>query len=239
MEAIILAAGVGSRLAPLTDSVPKSMVCVNNRPILDYQVEGYVNAGVEKICIVSGYKHEKIDEYIALADQKYNITFEVIKNPYYSSTNNMYSLYLALKFSLGKAFFISNADVVLDKEILKIMSKNPTERGIAYEHGNYNAESMKIEVADGRIIHISKSIPVEIAAGTSIDFYKFDAIGGEALYKEIERTIELEKNLNAWTEVAIDSILKRLHFSPINIESLKWVEIDTMEDLRDAERKFH
>ena len=88
--AIILAAGIGSRLYPLTQEYPKSLIKVNGREILDYQIQGYLKAGIkeENIYIVTGYKHEMITEYLCDHYSKVN----EIYSPDYLTTNNMYSL---------------------------------------------------------------------------------------------------------------------------------------------------
>ena len=93
--AIILAAGIGSRLDPITKELPKSLVKVNNKEILGYQIDGYLTSGIEEenIFIVTGYRHEMILSYIREKYPKIN----EIYNDDYLVTNNMYSLYLVFK----------------------------------------------------------------------------------------------------------------------------------------------
>jgi choline kinase len=236
MEAIILAAGVGSRLAPLTNEFPKSLVEVNSKPIIQYQLESYLEAGINKINIVVGYKGEKIEGFIEQKYGKQKGLINIIWNHDYAKTNNMYSLFLALKEIKATGFILSNADVVIKKDMVKKILNNNIESGIAYQSKNYNDESMKVSI-DGHnyITHISKQILEVNSAGTSIDFYKVAGEAKESLENEIYRTIKEKKDLNSWTEVAIDNILKYKFFKGIDIGNEFWYEIDNHEDLRNAE----
>ena len=94
--AVILAAGIGSRLYPITEVMPKSLVRVNGREIVDYQIQGYIKAGIkeEDISIVTGYRSPQFKDYLQTNYPKVN----VIENKDYLTTNNMYSLYMALNF---------------------------------------------------------------------------------------------------------------------------------------------
>lgn len=236
MEAIILAAGVGSRLAPLTNELPKSLVEVNSKPILQYQLESYIEAGIKEISIVVGYKGRTIEDFIEHNYGKQQVKINIIWNHDYSTTNNMYSLNLALKSINSRAYILSNADVVIQKDMVKKILNNNIESGIAYQAKNYNDESMKVSIDEQNCItHISKQIPEVNSAGTSIDFYKISGEAKELLDREINYTIEEKKDRNSWTEVAIDKILKNRLFYGIDIGDEFWYEIDNHEDLRNAE----
>lgn len=91
MKALILAAGIGSRLAPLTDEVPKSMICVTDKTILENQIEILQKNGITDITVVTGYKGSIIEEFV---NQKYD-NIRIINNIDYLTTNNMYSAFLA------------------------------------------------------------------------------------------------------------------------------------------------
>ena len=108
MKAIILAAGIGSRLRPLTNNIPKCLVEVNNKSIIEYQIDAYLEAKVEEIIIITGYLSKHLVEFIQKKYKSENIKF--IENKNYNDTNNMYSLYLAKDYLLDKNFILSNAD---------------------------------------------------------------------------------------------------------------------------------
>jgi glycerol 3-phosphatase-2 len=236
MTAVILAAGMGSRLVPITETRPKCLVKVAGKPILQYQIEAYRDAGVSKIIVVSGYFGSRLRSYV----KRYGSLVECLNNDDYESTNNMYSLYLALE-TLGEdeEVVISNGDVVLDASIIHGLVQ---QRGsfIAVDKGSYDEESMKITLADGYAQRISKGLTSEVVFGNSIDVYKFEGKFLESLKAYIKNTVEVEENLKDWTEVAIDKVLQ-LHPSlvqPFEIGDGKWTEVDNYADLQIADQKF-
>ena len=233
MQAIILAAGVGSRLRPITNELPKCLVQVNGKSIIEYQIDAYLDAEIEEIIVLTGYMQEKLVKFLKSKYQNVKITF--INNDYYRTTNNMYSLYLEKDLIKGE-FIMSNADVVFSKDMVKLLLKNKEDSIIAVEKDMYNEESMKIVVSKNKVKSISKQIEKSKAYGTSIDLYKFNKEATELMFTEISYIINKDKNLNSWTEVALDSILYKTIFKPMNIGERFWYEIDNHEDLKSADK---
>src|SRR3989344_7035474 len=122
MKAIILAAGIGSRLKPLTENIPKVMIPINGIPILGHQIINLIEEGIKEIYICVGYKKEVIIDYCKKEFKNINIKF--IENKDFLSTNNMYSLYLAKNYFNGENFILINGDMIFDKKILDICLKN-------------------------------------------------------------------------------------------------------------------
>lgn len=111
MNAIILAAGMGSRLMPYTKNIPKSLIAINGRPIIERQIEFLKEIGVYHIYVVTGYLHEQF-EYLK---NKYNI--QLIYNPEYRTYNNIYSFYLCQEH-FGNTWVL-DGDVFLNKNFLQ------------------------------------------------------------------------------------------------------------------------
>lgn len=234
MKAVILAAGLGSRLRPITNDIPKCMVSVNGIHIIEKQLNNLVKNGVRDICVVTGYKSKVLKKFIL---SKFSFV-KIVDNCRYDETNNMYSLYLCRNFINGEDFLLMNADVFYDANIIEGILCNSQSNMIACETGRYNEESMKITVlGDGSIDHISKQITEDKAYATSIDVYKLGCVAGKLLMDRICYIVEREKNENSWTEVALDEILACVKFYPYAIEG-RWFEIDTHDDLLQAERLF-
>lgn len=235
MKAVILAAGIGSRLRPLTNAFPKCMIEVNKIKIIEKQLKNLINNGIKEILIITGYKSEKIKVY--LKDEYLNIN--IIENKDYLITNNMYSLYLAKKFLKGEDFILMNADVFFEEKIVKILLEDQRKNLIVCDKGKYIEESMKIQIEkeEKNIIAINKTISLKKAYGTTIDVYKFSEKAGKKLFEIIDEFIERKKQINLWTEVAIQELFKyeKIYSKDIN---LKWVEIDNLDDLKQAENLF-
>lgn len=237
MKAVILAAGIGSRLRPITEAKPKCMVNVAGMPILEHQISAYLAAGVSEVIIVAGYR---ADELIGWCEQRYPSKVRVIVNNEYSITNNMYSLYLLRNEISAGEFVLSNGDVVFEPSIIRDVVNHADSDLIATDVGSYSEESMKIIVRGGRIIDISKAVSPTEAYGNSIDLYRFSKPTSKILFDEITRAIESEGQRGQWTEVAIQRIVAgdQVTLRPFDIGARNWVEIDNYTDLSIADRLF-
>lgn len=235
MKAVILAAGLGSRLRPITNEVPKCMVPVNGIRIIDKQIDNLLQNGVTEIYVVDGYKAEILANHLNNNYPQVNI----VSNPRYAETNNMYSLYLTAPFVKGEEFLLMNADVYFDSCIIKGMIEGEGSK-IACDISQYLEESMKITVYGDIIKHISKKISETDHYGVSIDVYRISASASNVLFKEVEDTIVGRKDENSWTEVALDNIFALTPFYPyiINYNHGRWFEIDNHDDLHRAEEIF-
>lgn len=233
MKALILAAGLGTRLAPLTDSVPKCMVKVNHLTIIEKQIENLISNDIKDITVVSGYKHDVLEEFVT---KKYPF-IKFITNENYLNNNNMFSAYLARNYLSGESFYMMNADVFFDEDIIAELSKDKYKNAIATQKGEYIEESMKIKYDGDKITEISKQIKKEDSFGTTIDVYKFSKEASEAFFQKCVDYIENKNELNLWSEVAINDIFNEINFIPCIIKG-RWVEIDNFEDLTLAKSIF-
>lgn len=233
MKALILAAGFGSRLAPITDTVPKSLVPVNGKPILFKQIENLHENGITDITVIAGYKAEILQK--AVNDKWPEI--KVVISEDYATTNNMYSAYLGIQATGKCPLFMMNADVFFDSSVIKSLIAFDASNAIVTDIGNYNEESMKVIEKDGKLIEISKAITKEDALGSSIDVYKFDENGIKAFYNKCCEYIEEKKELKKWSEVALNDILNEIKFVACPLVG-RWMEIDNFDDLSMAEKIF-
>ncbi len=237
MKAVILAAGVGSRLRPLTNVKPKTMVQVNGKPMLGYLLDNLLENGIQQIVLCVGYKAETIINYCKHEYPTLNFTF--VHNTDYAITNNMYSLYLA-RDHLNEDIILMNADLVFDSSIIKYLKEHKGSC-VAVEEGTYNEESMKVTVSDNIITGISKKINKEDAYGCSIDVYKICKEDLSTLLSEMDDIIVNKNDRNQWTEVLLDNLFKskKLIAKPSSVPKNSWFEIDNFDDLAQAELLFN
>ena len=233
MKALILAAGYGSRLAPITDSVPKSLVPVNGTPILFKQIENLLDNGITDITVISGYKGEILEQRVKEKWPEINI----IRSFDYATTNNMFSAYLGIKqLGIGDMLMM-NADVFFDSSVIRELLACSAPNAIVTDIGTYNEESMKVIESENRIVAISKTITKSEALGSSIDVYKFDESGTKAFYDMCVEYIEKKNDLKKWSEVALNDALSIVRFEACPLVG-RWFEIDNHEDLAAAEKIF-
>ena len=236
-DVIILAAGIGSRLRPLTNSMPKTMIDVNGKSIIRRLMDQLSNSNDINIHIVAGYKQEILNEFLkSNKDYKYNF----IINDDYEITNNMYSLFLALNIldnSNKNNLVIINADCVYDDRIVEEMLSS-VESCIAIDENIFNNESMKVLLDDNKLVKkMSKSINNSEKSFVSMDIYNFNQQLKRELFVIVSKYIE-KGDLNSWTEVAIDELVQKGNKVKVRPFKNKWMEIDDLNDLKKAEEIF-
>jgi len=238
IKGVILAAGIGSRLRPITDQKPKCLVRVAGVSILEHQLRAYAMAGVGEVVVVTGYHSEQV---AAACQRVGDVRVDLVYNSQYTSTNNMYSLYLAREQVADRPFVLSNGDVVFDPTILKDLVGLADGDWIAADRGSYAQESMKIVVSpEGCVTDISKTIQPGEAYGNSIDLYRFSALGSRGLFASIDDFVETQGRLKEWTEVGLQAMMRAdaVSMRPFDIRQRSWVEIDNYDDLSLADRRF-
>lgn len=233
MKSLILAAGFGSRLAPLTDNYPKCLVEVNDVPILMKQIKNLIENGVTDITIISGYKADILEKRV----KEVYPEIKIICSVDYATTNNMYSAYIARDAMNGEGFLMMNADVFFDSSVISKLLAFDAPNAIATDFGTYMEESMKVVEEHGRLIRISKSITPDEALGASIDVYKFSAEGAKAFFDKCCEYIEDKNEVKLWSEVALNDILPEVEFKACPLEG-RWYEIDNHDDLEAAKELF-
>ena len=233
MKALILAAGFGSRLAPITDNLPKSLVPVNGKPILFKQIENLIANDITDISVISGYKADVLEKMVHenFPDVK------IIESVDYATTNNMYSAYIAKAAMNGEGFLMMNADVFFDPSVITALLADENDNAIVVDIGTYMEESMKVVEENGRLMRIAKTITPEEALGASIDVYKFSAGGAAAFFNKCAEYIDVRGEKKLWSEVALNDILPEVEFHACPLKG-RWFEIDNHDDLRAAEELF-
>ena len=245
---VILAAGMGTRLKPITNTKPKCLVKVNNKPIIDYIIESFIYANLKKIYIVVGYKKEEIKKYVNnryknikigqwkdpksykyYEYQKINLQIIFIDNNLYKTTNNMFSFNLLKPYLYGRNFISINGDICLDKTIIQDMKYNKNYNLIACDKNKFIEENMKITLNNqNNIDNISKKILEKTSYATSIDCYKISCMSSIKLFNIIEN--KLKNNMNDWFELALCELFQYEEFKPFDINKKKWYEVDNHED---------
>lgn len=235
MDGLILAAGMATRLRPLTQNRPKCLLNLHNRPILQYIIDNLFDNNIEKIIIVTGFLEEMVKEFIKSNYDLNNFIF--ITNKDYADTNNAYSLLLA-RDKIEKGFVLLDSDIIFDKRIISHITKEIKGVMLAIKRHNLAEEEIKVIMdKDGEIKKIGKEVPVEKAYGESIgiEYFPYEHIG--ALFDTLERRIIKEKRYNEFYEAAFQDMIEQGHkFYGVDIEELEAIEIDFKEDLEKAEQ---
>lgn len=233
-QAIILAAGKGTRLLPLTEECPKTLLELKGKAILHHILDKIVENKVDKIIIVIGHYGEKIK--LAVGNNYKGIPITYIENLLYKKTNSAYSLWLT-KDLASNDFVVINSDTLFSKDILKYLIDSPYEITLAIDdtlRGELSDDAMKVTIINGLIKDASKKIPSAKTHGDAIGLYRFKGEGVKHLYASLRRLVE-NNILDQLFTKAVKDLIPHVNVYPISTRGLPWIEIDDMKDLKRAE----
>lgn len=239
LKAIILAAGVGSRIRPLTDNCPKCLLKVGGVTILERMITNIRECGIDEVIIVLGYLDTKIERFVKDIFPDLSVQFAV--NDKFSETNTGYSLMLAEAFTNGTGFVKFDADVVFDKTILRRLLDSNYENCLCIDRNiQLDAEEIKVIVEDGnRVVQASKIADPKLAIGESIGIEKIGSATAKTLFAELTSMMAQSSNHQLYYEFAYERLIKKTTpFHALDITGLAWTEIDTKEDFLFANQLF-
>jgi choline kinase len=235
MKAVILAAGIASRLKPLTDNTPKCLLKVGDKSILERTIDNIAINGIKDIIVVTGYLREMIENFLTEKYPELNFTF--LYNNKYDSTNNIYSLWITKDVVLGHDMLLMDSDIVFDSRILGQLLNSEYENCLAVNSSEkVGEEEVKVLLNDdGSIKEISKIIDPKLAIGESIGIQKFDKNFVWRLFTILDRRILDKNDVDIFYEVAFEEAIKNgTKIFSIDVENYKCMEIDTAEDFKTA-----
>jgi choline kinase len=235
MKTVILAAGIASRLRPLTDHTPKCLLKIGTKSILEMTIENLLATNNSEIIIVTGYLEDQIREFIEKRFPLSDITF--INNRLYASTNNIYSLWLARDKVLGDDMIMMDSDIVFDKTILAKLIGSGYKNCLALKKHNVGEEEIKVRTdTTGRVLEISKEVIPSEAAGESIGIEIFGKDTLAELFRILDQMVVKDKKVNQFYETAFQELADN-GFDIFIVDTTEYfcMEIDTAEDLKSAE----
>ncbi len=230
--AVLLAAGVGSRLRPLTDAMPKCLLPLAGSTLLERTLRAFQGAGLERCILVTGYRAEMVED--AVRRLGLSLALECIRNEQFDVTNNNYSLWLAGTKAAGSGILLMDADILFDPALLPLILARPAPDAlIVRSDGVLGAEEIKVELAGGVVKRIGKEVEPSRAAGESIGIEKFSASTALALFRILERRKERYEFYEASFQELID---QGARLEAVDSGGLACMEVDTPQDLAAADR---
>ena len=248
MIGVILAAGMGSRLMPLTKDVPKPMLKINEITLLERMIKNCIKVDINKFIVVVGYNKDKVIEFCPELEEKYDIEIKTIANDKYDVTNTSVSTYLASKYIEENDlddFILVNGDNVVDPEIIEKLYESINTGMIIDNFKQLNEESFKLiiddesfnedkSIANGKIHSIGKELDIPSSSGEFIGVSKVKSDDVAEFNRILEGLIE-EDPQNYYDFAYKDlSNIKTIDFVLTN--GLKWTEIDDHNDWETAHK---
>ncbi len=238
MRGIVLAAGGGTRLRPLTDELPKTLLAVTDdeRSILELAVANLREVDVTSIAVVTGHAAGAIEELAPTLEERYGVTLDLRFNDRYDTWNNAYSVWL-VRDVIAEGALLVNGDTVhpVDVERRLLAARGAAPVLLAIDDDKQLAdEEMKVQLHDGRLTRITKQMDPATAQGEYIGVTLFEPECAEPLAAALQTTFERDANL--YYEDGYQELADRggeIRAVPIGA-GVAWVEVDDHADLARA-----
>lgn len=231
---MILAAGIGSRLSPLTELRPKALVPFGGRPLIAGTLDALAECGVRSIVVVVGHGSRALRQYLGgYAD----LDVVCVDNPAYARTNTLASL-LAAAPGIQGDFVLLDGDLVFEAALAVRLLEPGTRLAIDYGRP-LDDEAVKVALHGERIVAVGKSLPPGLVAkAESIGAARIES-GVAASLWEAGRALLEGGAAQAYYEAAFQQLIDDgVPFEGTDVTGLRWVEIDDHDDLRRAEAMF-
>ena len=217
MKAIILAAGKGSRLYPLTLDKPKGLLKIGNETILDRLVRQFRECGIEEILIVVGYQKKIIMNH-------FGSSVRYIDYDDFENTNNLHTLW-SIRNELNENVLISFADLILHKSIIKNLIASDNNLVMAIDTSQVLEGTMRVSIKDERIKNITTT-SIDEADGNFIGIAKINKNSCKVLVEEMSKLID--GCYKDYYTIAIDNIVRKgLQVNYYDVKNIIWREVDT------------
>ncbi|PTN11971.1 sugar phosphate nucleotidyltransferase [Nitrosomonas aestuarii] len=240
VKAIILSAGQGRRLLPLTENSPKCLLPVANKPVLAWQIDALQTAGIDEIVIVAGFQVRQIE---ALLQARYadRSSIRIVFNPFYEVADNLASCWLA-RSDMSSDFLLLNGDTVIEpKLVLQVLNSPsaPITLSVDFKK-SYDADDMKVQLnTDGWVKQVSKIVPPDQIDAESIGLVYFREHGPVCFRQAIEAALRHPAELKSWYLSIIDKLADQRLVNACSVKGYRWCEIDFVEDLARAGMLFN
>ena len=238
MKFIFLAAGRGSRLAPITNKHPKCLTPFNGRPIIEYTIDVLKTFDVSELIVIGGYKSKILQKHL----QDLNVSFNFIVNSNYENTNMVYSLFQAIN-EFNDDLIISYSDIIYRSKVLKTLINYKADIGtiidldwlslwkIRMDNPLDDAETCKIDKNDNIIEIGNKPRALSDIQGQFIGLSK---ISKDYISTFIDEYKKIDKKISS--KIHFTGFIQHLLNKKQKIKAIKinggWIEIDSLEDLK-------
>ncbi|HEU0100183.1 MAG TPA: phosphocholine cytidylyltransferase family protein [Allosphingosinicella sp.] len=230
-KAIILSAGKGSRLLPLTAERPKCLIELNGKSLLEWQLDALQGAGMADIVVVTGFAEEKVAEVAARRSG-----VRTLFNPFYHVADNLGSVWMA-RAELDRDTLLLNGDTLVSPALLgRVLQADPGPIAVTVdEKGSYDSDDMKVLRDGDRLLRIGKALEPGQYNAESIGLLAFRGEGPGLFAGQVERMMRQPDGTRRWYLRAIDALAQSgADVRTVSIKGEEWQEVDFPEDVEAA-----
>lgn len=239
-RAIILSAGQGSRLLPLTAEMPKCMIDCSGRTLIEWQVRMLAAEGVKEIHVVTGFMTEVVESELARLSAP-DLAIIPHFNPFYKVADNLGSCWI-VREAMDGDFLILNGDTLVSRPLVARVQQGgnfPVCVTVDVKE-HYDSDDMKVERAGNgasdRLVHIGKTLSADQTNAESIGFLAFRGEGGALFREQVEAVMRTPAGVENWYLKVIDQLAETGKIGTVSIEGMEWGEVDFLNDVEVAER---
>ena len=233
--AILLSAGRGSRLLPLTAERPKCLIEFNGRSLIGWQIEMLARRGVRRIEVVTGFETDMVEAHLAgISDPRVEIVTHF--NPFYQVADNLGSCWIVRDRMEAGDFLILNGDTLVSEEIVgRVLQGSDWPIAVTVDvKDEYDSDDMKVERAGERLVRIGKTLTAEQANAESIGFLAFRGEGASLFREAVRRAMRTPEGVNHWYLKVIDTLAESGKVGTVSIAGSDWAEVDFLTDIEQA-----
>ncbi|WP_305555628.1 phosphocholine cytidylyltransferase family protein [Methanobrevibacter sp. V74] len=248
MIGVILSAGMGTRLMPLTKDIPKPLLEVNGMTLLERMMKNLMAEDIKEFIVIVGYNKDKVEDLVPKLKEKYSINIRILENEKYDVTNTSVSTYIASKYieeNQMDDFILINGDNVVDPEIIARIAERENTSLIVDNFKDLNEESFKLiieneifdedkSIANGTIKEIGKGIDIPSSTGEFIGVSKVSK-NDIVKFNEILEDLMDEDKQNYY-DFAYKTLSNISTIDYVLTNGLKWTEIDDHNDWNQAQK---
>lgn len=230
MRAIILAAGQGSRLLPLTADRPKCLIAFNGRSLLDWQLDILGRNGIAEVLVVTGFRDDQIEATLARRSDGPRVT--TLYNPFYKVADNLGTLWLARDWLDGECLTLNGDTLVSQALVARAVGAGIDGIAVTVDRKDaYDTDDMKVVRADdGRLLAIGKRLDAGVNA-ESIGLIVYRGDGAARFRREIEQVMRAAEGTNVWYLRVVHQLAQRERVETLDISGESWGEVDFPEDV--------
>jgi len=240
MRAIVLSAGQGKRLLPMTAELPKCLLPVGNgQTLLEFQLRTLAACGITRVCVVSGFGLARVERFLA-SNPVPELEVELLFNPFFAVSDNLATCWVA-RAAMREDFVLANGDTLFEPGVLRrLLGSAPAQIAVTIDHKPaYDEDDMKVSLDDdGQLLAIGKNLKPEFVHGESIGLLCFRGAGARRFRDAVELAMRAPEGLRAWYLSVVNTLAQGGGVHTVSIRGMWWQEIDSPEDLEDAHRSL-
>ncbi len=235
MKAVILSAGQGKRLLPLTADCPKCILPVRGRSLIEWQIDELTKCGINQVTVVLGFRADKVERLLRARYDSHHV--RTIYNAAYAVSDNLVSCWAAHD-EMDADFVLLNGDTLFEAAVLQRLLEThgyPVTMVVSHKD-DYDTEDMKVELDGYRLVRVGKDLLPDQVDGESIGMIMFRNQGPMLFRSFLEKALRDPSAPKKWYLSVIDEMARSMPVWTCSIKEFQWCEVDYQADLKLAEK---